>query len=127
MNAGAAARNLLALGRADEARAVAEAVLAEVDTQSGWDGNYELAYLLHQVLAPLGHPRAPALLTTAYQLLSTHADRVAEHVPRETYLLGIPVHRDICERWDAAQAGVTSVTNQMTNAGAPAVGLTLAP
>lgn len=116
INAAAAACNLLALGRAEEARAAAEALLVEVDAQSGWDGAFELAYLLHQVLEPFGHPRAPALLTTAYQLLITQAERMAEHVPRETFLLGAPVHRAICEQWDAAQAGVSSETMPMTNA-----------
>lgn len=113
INAGAGARNLLALGRIDEARTAAVALLAEVDTQSGWDGAFELADLLHQVLAPLGHPRAPALLNTAYQLLSTQADRLADHVPRETFL-GTSIPRAICERWQAAQAGDTV---PMTNFG----------
>jgi tetratricopeptide (TPR) repeat protein len=116
INAGAAARNLLALGRVEEARAAAVALLAEVDAQSGWDGAFELAYLLHQVLAPLGHPRAPALLTTAHQLLSTQADRLADQVPRETFLLGTSLHRAICELWDAAQAGMASETMPVTNA-----------
>ena len=108
INAGAAACNLLALGQADEARAAAETLLAEVDAQGGWDGAFELAYLLHQVLAPLGHQRGPWLLRTAYHALSTHADKMAEHVPRETLLRGAPVHRAICERWDAAKADVAN-------------------
>ena len=105
INAAAAARNLLALGRAEEAGAAAAALLAEVDDRSGWDGAFELAYLLHEVLAPLGHARAPALLTLAYQALNTQADRMAEHVPRDAFLRSVPVHRAICAQWDAAQAG----------------------
>lgn len=113
INAAAAARNLFALGRVEEAHAAAVALLVEVDTQGGWDAAFELAYLLHQVLAPLGHPRAPALLTTAYQLLSTQADKLADHIPRETFLLGTSLHRAICEQWQAAQARETM---PMTNA-----------
>lgn len=101
INAAAAAGNLLALQRPDEARAAAEALLSEVDAQDGWDGAFELAYLLHEVLAPMGHARAPGLLAMAYQALNAQAQRLAEHVPREVFIGNTPVHRAICARWDA--------------------------
>jgi len=116
INAAAVARNLLALGQAAEAGAAAEALLAEVDAvgageggggsgSGGWEGAFELAYILYEVLAPLGHPRAASLLAMAHQALVTQADKMAAYVPREAFLRGLPVHRAICERWLAAQAG----------------------
>jgi hypothetical protein len=104
INAAAAARNLQALGRADEARAAAEALLAEADAAAdGWDGAYELAYLLHQALAPLGHPRATSLLQAAYDSLNAVAEQMAAHVSRAEFLGQVLTHRNICAAWQAAQ------------------------
>jgi tetratricopeptide (TPR) repeat protein len=101
INAGAAARNLQGLGRAPEAVQAAEGLLAEIDAAGAWEGAFEAAYLLHCALAPVAHGRAAGLLAQAHRALLAEADRLAEHVPRETFLEGNYVHRAIC---DAARA-----------------------
>jgi tetratricopeptide (TPR) repeat protein len=108
INAAAAARNLLALGRADEARDAAEALLAEVDAGQGWDDAFELAYLLHEALTPLSHPRAAELLDTAYHALSAYADKMAEHVPRGAFMRGQALHRAIFKLWEDRATGRTT-------------------
>ncbi len=105
INAGAAARNLLALGRVGETRDAAEALLAEVDAGDGWDDAFELAYLLHEVLAPLGHPRAGELLSKAHHALSAYADKMAEHVPREAFMRSLALHRAIGQLWEDRATG----------------------
>ncbi|HUG26250.1 MAG TPA: hypothetical protein VMN83_27430 [Albitalea sp.] len=104
INAGAAVRNLQALGRQDEALAAADTLLAEVDARGGWDGGFEPAYHVYRALAPLGDPRAQDLLACAYAAFSAEADLLAEHVPRDTFMHSTFVARGICEDWAAAQA-----------------------
>jgi class 3 adenylate cyclase len=105
INAAAAALNLLALGRVDETRDAAEALLVEIDAGDGWDDAFELAYLLHEALAPLSHPRAAELLNKAYHALSAHADKMAAHVPREAFMRSLALHRAICKLWDDRATG----------------------
>jgi len=104
INAGAAVRNLQALGRQDEALAAADTLLADVGARGGWGGGFEPAYHVYRALAPLGDPRAPDLLAGAYAALSAEAALLAEHVSRDTFMHSTFVARGICHDWAAAQA-----------------------
>jgi tetratricopeptide (TPR) repeat protein len=104
-HAAAAVRHLQALGRIEEARTEADALLAEVEAQGGWGGGYEGAYNLYVALAPLGDARAPGLLACAHEALCLQADRLAAHVEREAYLRCHAVHRSIVAAWATMQSG----------------------
>ncbi|WP_458232824.1 ATP-binding protein [Roseateles sp. P5_E8] len=105
VNASAAVRYLHGLGRNEEALAAADALLAEVAAQGGWDGAFEPPYQLYRALAPLGDPRADGLLASSYSALTARADLFAEYVPRDSFMQSTMVARGICEHWAAAQAG----------------------
>jgi len=95
INAAAAASHLQALGRSDEARAEADALLAEVESNGGWGDAFEPAYLVYCALEPLADPRAGALLATATAALAAQADAQSALVPRETFLQATRVTRGI--------------------------------
>jgi class 3 adenylate cyclase/tetratricopeptide (TPR) repeat protein len=95
INSAAAASHLQALGRSDEARAEADALLTDVQASGGWGDAFEPPYLLYCALAPQGDPRAHALLATATAALAAQADALAAHVPRETFLGATRVTRGI--------------------------------
>jgi len=100
----ATASTLAAAGEPAQALAEAEAVLADVAEKGGWAGCTDGPMYLYRVLAPLGDPRAPALLATAHQSSSALADSFAELVPRDHFMQSTALRRATCAAWAAAQA-----------------------
>ncbi len=105
INDGAVVRNLHALGEHAQALAAANALLAEAEEQGGWGDAFEPPYFIYCALAPLGDERAGTLLADAYRGLIAHADLLAEHVPRDSFMASTLAAREICTAWAAAQAG----------------------
>ncbi len=93
----ATASTLHALGEQTAALAEAEALLADVAARGGWDGSIEAPFYLYRMLAPLGDPRAPALLATARHNLGARADLYSALVPRADFLRATIERRAIAD------------------------------
>ena len=104
VNASAVVLNLQVLRENEQALAAADALLAEVAEQGGWGDAFEPPYHLYCALAPLGDGRAAGLLELAHGGLSAQAERMAEHVARDTFMRSTLAARGICRDWGAARA-----------------------
>ena len=100
------ARSLLALDEPALALAEAEALLSEVARRGGWGDAFEAPFHLHAVMAALGDERAGGLLRAAHECLSAQAGRLAELVPRDSYVHATMAGRAIAKAWAERQPGV---------------------
>ncbi len=99
-----------ALARGDRAGALAQVqdILARQAAGAGLEGSDEplrIRLACWQVLDAVADPRASGLLDTAWQELSSRAARIGDPLRRQTFIDGVPFHREIARAWQARHPG----------------------
>ncbi|RZT93790.1 ATP-binding protein [Rivibacter subsaxonicus] len=99
-------RVALAEGKPQEARQLAEPIVAHLTAGGSLDGTEEpllIPLSCYQALSAAGDPRAAELLAAAHAELLLQADRITDPVARRGFLQLVPHHREISAAWSSLQ------------------------